>query len=226
MALLPIYIMGKKYYVPEGYTVITAFEYAGYKMIRGCGCRAGVCGACATVYRLPGDYHLKVGLACQTSIQEGMSLMQIGSFPAHRTSYDLEKITDSYDQLMKMYPEIKKCMGCNTCTKSCPLHIEVMEYISASLRGDFESAAEMSFDCLMCGACTARCPAEISQFNIAMYVRRVYGRYILKKSEQLVKRTTEIHNKQYDREVKELSALSVEKLKDLYAKRVITKEKF
>jgi len=226
MALLPIYIMGKRYDIPEGYTILGAFEYAGYKMIRGCGCRAGACGACATVYRMVGDYHLKVVLACQTAVQAGMTLMQIGAFPAHRNSYDLDKITDIKAELIKLYPEIQRCMGCNTCTKSCPLHIEVMDYISASLRGDFTEAAELSFDCLMCGACTARCPAEISQFNVAMYVRRAYGKYILKKSEQLIHRTTEILNKKYDKEIQKLNTLSEKELKDLYDNREITKQKF
>ena len=226
MSMLPIYIMGKRYEVPEGYTILTAFEYAGYKMIRGCGCRAGACGACTTVYRIQGDYRLKVSLACQTSVEAGMSLMQIGAFPSHRNSFNLENVKDVYAELIRLYPEIQRCMGCNTCTKSCPMHIEVMDYISAALRGDLAEAAELSFDCLMCGGCTARCPAEISQFNVAMYVRRAYGKYILKKSEQLVIRTNEILSKKYDTEIQKLKAMSIDELKNLYNNRDITKEKF
>ncbi|NVM57177.1 MAG: 2Fe-2S iron-sulfur cluster binding domain-containing protein, partial [Desulfobacterales bacterium] len=61
--LISIYIMGKKYEVPPNLTIMKALEYAGYKLIRGVGCRAAFCGACATVYRLPGSYRLQVGLA-------------------------------------------------------------------------------------------------------------------------------------------------------------------
>ena len=34
-----IYIMGKRYKVPVGLTIMTAIEYAGYQFIRSCGCR-------------------------------------------------------------------------------------------------------------------------------------------------------------------------------------------
>ena len=48
--MVDIYVMGKHYAVPEGLTILTALEYCGYRIIRGCGCRAGFCGACATIY--------------------------------------------------------------------------------------------------------------------------------------------------------------------------------
>ena len=48
--MVNVYLMGKKYEVPEGLTIMGAMEYAGYKLVRGCGCRNGFCGACATVY--------------------------------------------------------------------------------------------------------------------------------------------------------------------------------
>ena len=62
--LVPIFIMGKKYDVPASLTIQKAFEYAGYQLVRGCGCRGGICGACGTVYRFPGSYRIEVGLAC------------------------------------------------------------------------------------------------------------------------------------------------------------------
>ena len=46
--MIPVYIMGKQYMVPEALTIMKAIEYAGYQFIRGCGCRGGVCGACST----------------------------------------------------------------------------------------------------------------------------------------------------------------------------------
>ena len=47
--LIPVYVMGKQYMVPETLTIMKAMEYAGFKFIRGCGCRGGICGACPTV---------------------------------------------------------------------------------------------------------------------------------------------------------------------------------
>ncbi len=44
---IPVFIMGKRYDVPETLTIMKAMEYAGYRYIRGCGCRGGICGACA-----------------------------------------------------------------------------------------------------------------------------------------------------------------------------------
>ena len=34
-------------------TIMRAMEYAGYQLVRGCGCRNGFCGACATI--VPGE---------------------------------------------------------------------------------------------------------------------------------------------------------------------------
>ena len=38
---IPIYVMGKKYEVPETLTIMKAMEFAGFKFLRGCGCRGG-----------------------------------------------------------------------------------------------------------------------------------------------------------------------------------------
>ena len=50
--VVDIYILGKKYTVPNTLTIMESMEYAGYQLKRGCGCRSGFCGACATVYRV------------------------------------------------------------------------------------------------------------------------------------------------------------------------------
>ena len=66
--LVNVYFFGKKYEVPESLTIMKAMEYAGYKLIRGCGCRNGFCGACATLYRIKGKTELKT---CLTSGKKG-----------------------------------------------------------------------------------------------------------------------------------------------------------
>ena len=48
--------------VPGNLTIMRAMEYAGYQLVRGCGCRNGFCGACATIYRIKGDRELKTCL--------------------------------------------------------------------------------------------------------------------------------------------------------------------
>ena len=37
--LVNVYFFGKRYQVPGDLTIMTAMEYAGYTLTRGCGCR-------------------------------------------------------------------------------------------------------------------------------------------------------------------------------------------
>ena len=39
--MVNVFVMGKKYEVPASLTIMKALEYAGYKLVRGCGCRNG-----------------------------------------------------------------------------------------------------------------------------------------------------------------------------------------
>ncbi len=82
--MVNIYIMGKLYSVPAELTIMNAMEYAGYKHIRGCGCRAGFCGACATIYRIAGESELKFALACQTKVENNMYIASIPYFPTQK----------------------------------------------------------------------------------------------------------------------------------------------
>ena len=104
--LIPIYIMGQRHRVPRSLTIQKAMEYAGYTLLRGCGCRGGFCGACATVYRVGSDYKLRIGLACQTVVEPEMYLSQIPSFPAPRARYRLEALKPTMGQLLQLYPEL------------------------------------------------------------------------------------------------------------------------
>ena len=219
--MVDIYIMGKRYSVPETLTIMDGMEYAGYRLKRGCGCRAGFCGACATVFRMAGDYELKVGLACQTKVEDGMYLAQIPFFPGRKAIFDLEEITPSVAYFAQLYPEVYRCLGCSSCTKVCPQDIDVMQYIAYIQRGDFEKAADISFDCLMCGLCVSRCPANIVHYNAALTARRLYSRYIAKPDAFLAERTRAIEEGKLDAEIDELVGSDVDKLKELYANRDI-----
>jgi heterodisulfide reductase subunit C len=222
--LVPVFIMGKRYEVPPSLTIQKAMEYAGYQLIRGCGCRGGICGACGTVYRFPGSYKVEVGLACQTIVQPNMYLTQIPFFPAPKSVYEIEKAKANIETLMKAYPELLRCLQCNTCTKSCPMEIEVMDYMAAAMRGDIERLAEFSFDCVMCGLCTSRCPAEICQYNIAILGRRLYAKYVALKAEHLAAMVKELEKGKYDQMLKGLMDSDEETLKKLYSDREIEPE--
>ena len=221
--MISVFIMDKRYQVPSSLTIMRAFEYAGYKMIRGAGCRGGFCGACATVYRMTGDSKLSVALACQTVVEDGMRLAQIPSFPANKALYDFATLQPDGATLLQVYPELGLCKGCNTCTKACPQELEVMEYVAASLRGDIAAAADKSFDCLACGLCTARCPGELAPYNIALLARRLYGGYLAPRAAHLAKRVEEIRGGKWDQAVQELKSLPIEELKKKYNSREIEK---
>jgi succinate dehydrogenase/fumarate reductase-like Fe-S protein len=182
---IPIYIMGKKYDVPETLTIMKAMEYAGYQFVRGAGCRGGICGACGTVYRKPGDYRIHVGLACQTMVEPNMYLTQLPFYPANRAVYDWETVEPTGEAVAALYPELFRCVACNSCTKVCPMDVQVMDYISAIKRGDLKLAMQLSFDCIQCGICASRCMGELPQYHIAQLVRRLYGGKLAPKTPHL-----------------------------------------
>lgn len=219
--MVTIYIMGKQYKVPEELTILKAMEYAGYKLIRGCGCRGGFCGACGTVYRTKGDYKLKVGLACQSLVEDEMYLAQIPFFPADKTIYDLKEMQPTAEQVLQIYPELYRCLACNSCSKVCPQDIEVMDYMQAALRGDIERAADLSFDCLMCGLCATRCPAETVQYNIGILCRRLYGRYISPSAKHVKERIKEVEEGKFKEMIEKLMSADESTLKMLYSERKI-----
>ncbi|MGV8147240.1 MAG: 4Fe-4S dicluster domain-containing protein [Alkaliphilus sp.] len=221
--MIDIYVMGKKYEVPSDLTVMQAMEYSGYKLIRGCGCRGGFCGACGTVYRTPDDFRIKVGLACQMVVEKAMQFIQIPFFPANKKKYDVDELNADLVSLMKLYPEISRCVGCNTCTKGCPQDIKVMDYMAAAIRGDIESVAKLSFDCIMCGLCASRCPAEEVQYYVAILARRLYARHAVPSAGHLADKVKEIEEGSLDEEMSKLVAMSKEELENLYNNRDIEK---
>lgn len=216
---IPIFIMGRHYEVPETLTIMKAMEFAGFKFVRGAGCRGGICGACSTVYRKAGDYKLHFGLACQTVVEPNMYLTQIPFYPANRASYNIKEIEPTAESIYLLYPELFRCVACNNCTKACPMEVEVMDYISALKQGDITRAAELSFDCIQCGLCASRCMGELPQYHIAQLARRLYGRYIQPSAEHLKRRVQEIQSGKYDKMLDELTKMSKEQLEEHYKKR-------
>ena len=217
--MVTIYVMGKPYEVPGDLTIMKAMEYAGYRLVRGCGCRGAFCGACGTVYRTKDDYRLKVGLACQEVVQDGMYLAEIPFFPGNKATYDIEDLKPTADAILSLYPEVFRCLSCNTCTKACPQDIEVMEYIQAALRGDIAKAADLSFDCLLCGLCAARCPAEIVQYQVALLCRRLYSRHIAPEAPHLKDRLKEMADGTFNAEMDKLTKMKQADLAELYDNR-------
>jgi len=217
--MVPIHVMGREYMVPGDLTIMKALEFAGYQLVRGVGCRGGICGACGTVYRLPDSYRVEVGLACQTLVKPNMFLAQIPFFPQNKAVYDIEKSEPTSGTVHSLYPEVFKCIGCGTCTRSCPVDVEVMDYMAAAIRGDIARVADLSFDCVMCGLCTARCPAEEAQPLVAILCRRLFSRHIVPRAEHLAIRVRQIEDGKYDQYIEVLIGSDRKALTDLYKMR-------
>lgn len=221
--MIDIFLFGKKYSVPSNLTIMSAMEYAGYQLVRGCGCRCGFCGACATLYRIKGDKELKTCLACQTQVEENMYVATLPFFPLVKEVYDIEKVPVNEQVMMQLYPEIYSCIGCNACTKSCTQGINPMQYIAYAQRGEFEKCAEESFDCVMCGVCSSRCPAGISHAQVGVLARRITGKYLAPESKHLTDRVQEIENGDFTELIEKLMQKPIEDLKELYNTREIEK---
>jgi len=75
---------------------------------------------------------------------------------------------------------------------------------------------DLSFDCLSCGLCAIRCPAEIVHYNVGILGRRLYGRYLSKKSPELDQRLKEVKAGAFDKEYKQLMKMGRDELKKRY----------
>ena len=221
--MVNVYLFGKRYQVPESLTIMKAMEYAGYQLVRGCGCRNGFCGACATIYRIRGQQELKSCLACQQQVEEGMYVATLPFFPLVKQIYDINEIKPTQQIMMQLYPEIYACIGCNACTKSCTQELNVMQYIAYAQRAEYEKCAEESFDCVMCGVCSSRCPAGISHPQVALLARRLTGKYRAPKTEHLINRVAEIDAGDCKAALEAIMNTPLEEQKNLYNHREIEK---
>ncbi len=216
-----VYLMGKAYKVPGDQTIMGAIEYAGYQLIRGVGCREGFCGSCATIYRLPGDYKFYMAPACSTLVEDQMYIAQIPFVPTHKPSYDIDQLKPDYTAFEDVFPEVFRCVACNSCTKACPQDLQVMDYIQAVIKNNVSECADLSFDCVACGLCAIRCPAEMVQHNIGLLARRLFGKYLNPKGRNLKKRIEEIRAGKYKDELQEMMSQARAGLAEVYDSRDI-----
>jgi len=218
-----IHFEGQTFRVVPRLTVLQALESAGYRFVKGVGCRGGVCGACAIVYRLEGQHTIKTGLACQSVVEEGMVLMQMPFFPQKRVPHELrlDEGEEPGEHVVRLYPEVNRCIMCGECSRVCPMDIDVRGYVGMIKRGDLAANAEESFDCIQCGLCAARCPAQISQPNAALAARRFHGRFSSPRAEHLARRVEQIEAGRFDKDFRKLKVMDQDRLKNLYNRREI-----
>ena len=221
-----IYIFGKKYDVPAELTIMNAMEYAGYQLKRGCGCRNGFCGACATIYRIKGTNQLQTCLACSKKVENDMYIATLPFFPLVKQIYDINTIKPEQAVMMQLYPEIYSCVGCNACTRACTQDLSVMQYIAYHPRGEFDKCAALSYDCVMYARRSSRCPAGIFHAQVAELARRLNGKYLQPQTQHLLDRVAEIDAGKCEEAIQKFIAMSTgdkAEIKNLYNNRDIEK---
>lgn len=216
MERVRIVFMGQSYEVPALSTVLQSLEGVGYQFVRGVGCRGGLCGACAFLGHLEGEEQIRPGLACQSIVADNLHISPMPSYPVIRPLHALEGRPATYETVRGAYPELLRCIGCNTCTRVCPQDIPVMDLLSATFRNDFFRIADKSFDCILCGLCAARCPADIAPFNIFLYVRRLTGRHLTPASHDVAKRVEGIDAGTFEEELDRLMSAGKEELEQAF----------
>jgi len=210
--MVMVEIAGKNYQVPEGITVVKALWYAGQEVTRGLGCLAGFCGACATYYRTKDDPKVRTCLACQTTVQDGMSFTMVPPFPARKATYDIRQLKDPKQDLFALYPEAPLCRNCNACTEACPQTIDVREGVWRAVFGDFQAVSEMFMDCVMCGLCTPVCIADIAPNLVALYASRAHGAHFVEEPIQLDHRIKEITDGKYQGDWEQVMKMNEQEL--------------
>ncbi len=214
---ISIFFNGEAYRVPKGLTIMKALEYAGFRFTRGSGCRGGFCGACPVIYRLPGDYKVRVGLACQTAVVDNMYISLIPYVPLVEYVPRREELKPDPGYVLKLFPEISRCVSCNSCSKACPQGLSPMDAIQAILRGDLRKAAELSFDCISCGLCSLRCPAEIRHPAVFRLVGRIVGLHYVPKAKSVEIKVKEIESGKYSKAFETLLSMPISELRNIYS---------
>ena len=193
-------IQGKQYQVPKGISMLQAYWFIGQEPIHGVGCLGGVCGACTVSFQSKESPQTQTGLACQIPIQDGMSFGLLPITPKKIKKYQLSSLQDPGAELLRLFPETKRCVSCRACTVVCPQDIEVMDGVLSMIRGNLESAADLFYNCVMCGLCSMVCDVGISPQLLGLYARRVVGRDLAQQEGQLMKRVKEIAEGAFDQE--------------------------
>lgn len=219
--MVTVYLLGKKCTVPADLTIMQAMEYAGFRLVRGCGCRSGFCGACAVWYRIGTTGKMQTALACQMKVEADMRVGRIESFPVEKKSYDINRLPASENVVGDIYPEIFDCIHCNACTKSCPQHLPVLKYIIQAQKGDFAGCAKTSFGCVSCHLCSSRCPVGISHSEVSILARRVIASQAVAAHHDLADRVTAVHQGAYDAAMATLMSMDNEDLHKRYDARDI-----
>lgn len=92
------------------------------------------------------------------------------------------KIEDSsnplFDKLVKIEPDVKKCMACGSCTASCSAGVfaemNLRKVIVSLQRGREDTILPMLDNCMLCGKCNLVCPRGINTRHLILSIGKTY----------------------------------------------------
>ena len=87
---------------------------------------------------------------------------------------------EKWNKLVKMEPDVLKCMACGSCTASCTAG----KFTKTSLRsailylqnGQEKEAMEYIQSCLLCGKCFMVCPRAINTRHLLLSISKIYSK--------------------------------------------------
>lgn len=191
----------KEYEVPhiEQGTVLEALQYIyeeiDSSLLFSYGCRSNTCGKCAI------NINGKPGLACETSLEDGMVLEPLENFPIIRDlavdrsglleklkKFDIVFLPVQEPEVAIQPPEFFELIMCNeclSCLSACPIFSQGMDEGSpffgvklAELHYDVRDVGERFnhlqsfYNCTTCKACSHVCPMEIKFDEIVESTRK------------------------------------------------------
>ena len=86
---------------------------------------------------------------------------------------------EKWNRLVKLEPDVLKCMACGSCTASCTAG----KFTKTSLRsailylqnGQEKEALEYIQSCLLCGKCFMVCPRAINTRHLLLSISKIYS---------------------------------------------------
>ena len=177
-------------------SILQAFVYAGATLVEGVGCMGqGVCGSCRVMVRRADSREVKMALACETVVEDGMQVAFLEYFSTHgRHVYRIEDIGDSWGALREIgevFPEAAHCRHCSGCDRACPKGLEVQLGVSLAVEGELAAASHVFDECVMCNLCTLACPEHIRPNHLGLFVRRMIATLTLRPAD-LMRRLQQI----------------------------------
>lgn len=200
---LNVKINGKDIALPHSMTAIQAVWHDGTPMVQGVGCLEGVCGACKAMVKRTGSNEVKMELACQTIVEDGMEVIFINLNAENHHRYEMKDIDGSWGvekSFNKIFPEAQKCRHCGGCDVACPKGIEVEKTVKLSVEGKFKEAGELFLECVMCGLCLTSCPERITPNHVGLFARRATAFFHIRPS-NLIGRIEDIKDGKFDIEL-------------------------